>query len=175
MGEHVRGPRDPLQPGGTVEKKLSEEVENEEKEITIDTLSKNFFKRLEQMNLLLKYWIDDIQAIDIVTATANDANGLKATIDTQRATLLEGLPETIKIRARTTMQLDGDYIDIIPTKTADANGPIQIDNEILQIHKENIRFALGNFSSNIKILTDGMIQVISSLKDNDIFKNVKAK
>jgi hypothetical protein len=123
------------------------------------------------MDLLLKNWIDDIQAVDIVTATASDAQGLQATIDTQKATLLEGLPETINIRARTTMQLDGDYIDIIPTKN-DPSGPVQIDNEILLIHKANIQVALNNFSTNIKILTDGMIQLISSLKDSNVFKNL---
>jgi len=157
---------------GTIEKKLSSEVDNNTYDINM--LRNNFFKRCAQMDLLLKNWIDDIQAIDIVTATASDAQGLQAAIDTQKATLLEGLPETIKIRARTTMQLDGDYIDIVPTKN-DSSGTAQIDNEILLLHKENIKFALDNFSSNIKILTEGMIQLISSLKDSDVFKNLKTK
>jgi hypothetical protein len=154
---------------GTIEKKLSSEVDNNT--YNWQALEQNFYKRCAQMDLLLKNWIDDIQAIDIVTATA-DSDGLKATIDTARATLLEGLPETIQIRARTTMQLDGDYIDIVPTKNNSASpDSILIDNEILTIHKENIKSALNNFSTNIKILTDGMVHLISSLKDNGIKVN----
>ena len=99
--------------------------------------------------------------MDIVTATAQD---LRVQIDPTNADLLKGLPAEVQIKARTTIQLDGDLIVLLPTKEGTEN-TAQIDNDILQIHKENVDFALKNLSNNMKIITDGIINALKLAKD----------
>lgn len=130
----------------------------------VEKMKKDFAARCDQLNVLLEEWIDDIRSMDVITATADD---LKVTIDPQKAKLIESLPEQIKIKARTTIQLDGDLIVLLPTK-GDQQGAIQIDNDVLQIHKENVDFALKNLTSNIKIITDGIIKALSLAKESNL-------
>ena len=99
--------------------------------------------------------------MDIVTATSKD---LRVQIDPTNADLLKGLPAEVQIKARTTIQLDGDLIVLLPTKQG-TDSTIQIDNDILQIHKENVDFALKNLTNNMKIITDGIINALKLAKD----------
>ncbi len=134
---------------------------NEKSIINFQKVQADFAARCEQLNLLLEEWIDDIRSMDIVTATAKD---LRVQIDPTNADLLNGLPAEVQIKARTTVQLDGDLIVLLPTKDGTEN-TTQIDNDILQIHKENVDFALKNLSNNMKIITDGIIQALALAKE----------
>ncbi len=110
---------------------------------------------------MLEEWIDDIRSMDIVTATSKD---LRVQIDPTNADLLKGLPAEVQIKVRTTIQLDGDLIVLFPTKEGTEN-TTQIDNHILQIHKENVDFALKNLTNNMKIITDGIVRALSLAKE----------
>lgn len=127
----------------------------------------DFAARCEELNILLRDWIDDIRSMDIVTATSDD---LKVKIDPKKGDLLTDLPQNVKINARTTVQLDGDLIVILPTKQGTQGDP-QIDNDILQIHKDNVDLALKNLASNMKIITDGVVQALSLAKENGLWNN----
>ena len=129
-----------------------------------ENVKKDFAARCQQLNDLLEEWIDDIRSMDIITATADD---LRVTIDPKKANLKDSLPEEIKIKARTTIQLDGDLIVLLPTKN-DQQGAMQIDSDVLNIHKENVDFALKNLTSNIQLITDGIIKALALAKENNL-------
>jgi hypothetical protein len=129
--------------------------------IDFEKVKADFAARCEQLNLLLEEWIDDIRSMDIVTATAKD---LRVKIDPTNSDLLNGLPAEVQIKARTTIQLDGDLTVLLPTKQG-TDSTIQIDNDILQIHKENVDFALKNLTNNMKIITDGIVRALSLAKE----------
>ena len=121
-----------------------------------------FKKRCDELNLLFKNWIEDVQTMDVITATGD----LKAKIDsTKQGSIIDQLTSAggeLTIRARTTIQLDGDILSILPEK-ASATGP-QIDEQMLKIHKESVDMAMKNVSNNLKIFTDGVVQAISKLQ-----------
>ncbi|MGH9981558.1 MAG: hypothetical protein ACRD6U_08390 [Nitrososphaeraceae archaeon] len=129
--------------------------------IDFEKVKADFAARCEQLNLLLEDWIDDIRSMDIVTATGKD---LRVKIDPTNSDLLNGLPAEVQIKARTTIQLDGDLTVLLPTKQG-TDSTIQIDNDILQIHKENVDFALKNLTNNMKIITDGIVRALSLAKE----------
>ena len=52
----------------------------------------------------------------------------------------------------------------MPTKEGTEN-TTQIDNDILQIHKENVDFALKNLSNNMKIITDEIVRALTLAKE----------
>ena len=100
--------------------------------------------------------------MDVVSATGN----LKVKIDsTKQGSIIDQLPSAegeLTIRARTTIQLDGDILSILPEKTSNAGS--QIDEQMIKIHKETVDMAMKNVSNNLKIFTDGVVQAISSLQ-----------
>ena len=128
----------------------------------------DFKKRCDELNLLFKNWIEDVQTMDVITATGN----LKAKIDsTKQGSIIDQLTSAdgeLTIRARTTIQLDGDILSILPEKASDTGS--QIDEQMLKIHKESVDMAMKNVSNNLKIFTDGVVQAISSLQQ---FKGLK--
>lgn len=128
----------------------------------------DFKKRCDELNLLFKNWIEDVQTMDVITATGN----LKAKIDsTKQGSIIDQLTSAdgeLTIRARTTIQLDGDILSILPEKSS-ATGP-QIDEQMLKIHKESVDMAMKNVSNNLKIFTDGVVQAISSLQQLKVLK-----
>lgn len=131
-------------------------------------LEVDFKKRCDELNLLFKNWIEDVQTMDVITATGD----LKAKIDpTRQGSIIDQLISAdgeLTIRARTTIQLDGDILSILPEK-ASATGS-QIDEQMLKIHKESVDMAMKNVSNNLKIFTDGVVQAISSLRQLNLLK-----
>ena len=127
-----------------------------------DELEIDFRKRIDELNILFKNWIEDVQSMDVVSATGN----LKVKIDsTKQGSIIDQLPSAqgeLTIRARTTIQLDGDILSILPEKAS--NGGSQIDEQMIKIHKETVDMAMKNVSNNLKIFTDGVVQAISSLQ-----------
>ena len=127
-----------------------------------DELEIDFRKRIDELNILFKNWIEDVQTMDVVSATGN----LKVKIDsTKQGSIIDQLPSAegeLTIRARTTIQLDGDILSILPEKTSNAGS--QIDEQMIKIHKETVDMAMKNVSNNLKIFTDGVVQAISSLQ-----------
>lgn len=122
----------------------------------------DFRKRIDELNILFKNWIEDVQTMDVVSATGN----LKVKIDsTKQGSIIDQLPSAegeLTIRARTTIQLDGDILSILPEKASNVGS--QIDEQMIKIHKETVDMAMKNVSNNLKIFTDGVVQAISSLQ-----------
>jgi hypothetical protein len=130
---------------------------------TWNELELDFRKRCDELNLMFKNWIEDVQSMDIITATGD----LKTKIDPSKGGgIIEQLQSAAEgglvIRARTTIQIDGDVLNILPEKKSE-QGP-QIDEDLLKIHKENVDVAIKNVSGNLKIFTDGVVQAISYLQ-----------
>ena len=127
-----------------------------------DELEFEFRKRIDELNILFKNWIEDVQTMDVVSATGN----LKVKIDsTKQGSIIDQLPSAegeLTIRARTTIQLDGDILSILPEKASNVGS--QIDEQMIKIHKETVDMAMKNVSNNLKIFTDGVVQAISSLQ-----------
>ena len=127
-----------------------------------DELEIDFRKRIDELNILFKNWIEDVQSMDVVSATGN----LKVKIDsTKQGSIIDQLPSAegeLTIRARTTIQLDGDILSILPEKASNVGS--QIDEQMIKIHKETVDTAMKNVSNNLKIFTDGVVQAISSLQ-----------
>ena len=132
-----------------------------------DELEIDFRKRIDELNILFKNWIEDVQSMDVVSATGN----LKVKIDsTKQGSIIDQLPSAqgeLTIRARTTIQLDGDILSILPEKASNVGS--QIDEQMIKIHKETVDMAMKNVSNNLKIFTDGVVQAISSLQQFKIF------
>jgi hypothetical protein len=122
----------------------------------------DFRKRCDELNLMFKNWIEDVQTMDVITATGN----LKVKIDsTKQGSIIDQLTSAdgeLTIRARTTVQLDGDILSILPEKASDTGS--QVDEQMLKIHKESVDMAMKNVSNNLKIFTDGVVQAISHLQ-----------
>jgi hypothetical protein len=131
-----------------------------------DDLEVDFRKRIDELNILFKNWIEDVQTMDVVTATGN----LKVKVDsTKGGSIIDQLPSAegeLTIRARTTIQIDGDTLSILPEKSSEI-GP-QVDEQMLKIHKDNVDMAMKNVSNTLKIFTDGVVQAISSLQQMKI-------
>ena len=127
-----------------------------------DELEIDFRKRIDELNILFKNWIEDVQTMDVVSATGN----LKVKIDsTKQGSIIDQLPSAegeLTIRARTTIQLDGDILSILPEKASNVGS--QIDEQMIKIHKETVDMAMKNVSNNLKIFTDGVVQALSSLQ-----------
>ena len=127
-----------------------------------DELEIDFRKRIDELNILFKNWIEDVQTMEVVSATGN----LKIKLDSSKeGNIIDQLPsaeEELTIRARTTIQLDGDILSILPEKASTVGS--QIDEQMLKIHKETVDMAMKNVSNNLKIFTDGVVQAISSLQ-----------
>lgn len=127
-----------------------------------DELEIDFRKRIDELNILFKNWIEDVQTMDVVSATGN----LKVKIDsTKQGSIIDQLPSAegeLTLRARTTIQLDGDILSILPEKASDSGS--QIDEQMIKIHKETVDMAMKNVSNNLKIFTDGVVQAISLLQ-----------
>ena len=130
--------------------------------LTWNELELDFLKRCNELNILFKNWIEDVQTMDVVTATGN----LKVKIDpTKEGSIIDQLPSAegeLIIRARTTIQIDGDVLSVLPEKTSDTES--QIDADMLKIHKENVDMAIKNVSNNLKTFTDGVVLALSSLR-----------
>jgi hypothetical protein len=122
----------------------------------------DFRKRCDELNILFKNWIQDVQTMDVVTATGN----LRVKIDsTKQGSIIDQLPSAegeLTIRARSTIQIDGDILSILPVKGPEMGS--QVDEQMLKIHKDTVDMAMKNVSNNLKIFTDGVVQAISSLQ-----------
>lgn len=105
----------------------------------------------------IKKFIVDLFSIDIITAKGDVTIELKA----DESVFDIAKSGTIKILARTIIQFGGDLLVIIPTSTGKGNdSPDTINQDIWQIHKENVEAALSNRKNDLEILVDIASRVI---------------
>ncbi len=113
-------------------------------DINPDQIRRNFLKFFNDLSAELATWVSDIRAIEIVTASGNIAVKIEdMTNDITNIANSGNVSGELKILARTRVELDGDLLVILPTKEGESKSTV-IDNEILNIHKENVTMAMQN-------------------------------
>lgn len=99
----------------------------EEKAEVEDNNQKGF---LDEIFLKVRDQLKDISYLEVITATGDP----KLKIDSNKGNVLDAV-NALQILARTTIELDGDIVMIIPTTKV--NGEVKINKEIMDIHKQN--------------------------------------
>jgi|SRR5215216_811842 len=137
-----------------------------DKDITPEHVQTTLLNAINNFGKELTYLSEDLKAIEVVTAvgttTVDITSGAKADVTNLANSNDESeISSKLTVLARTRFELDGDLLVVLPTKkslTASSksenkvetnenlkdNEPIQIDTEILNLHKENVNMALQN-------------------------------
>lgn len=124
----------------------------EEKTKVSDNNQKGF---LDEIFLKVRDQLKDISYVEVITATGDP----KLKIDSDKGNVLDAI-NTLQILARTTIELDGDIVMIIPTTKV--NGEVKINKEIMDIHKQNVDAAIQNWKSFMDTIL-GAISLIAKL------------
>ena len=154
----------------TIQTNVTDDKKKEElaidKNITQEDVKTTLLNAINNFGKELTYLSEDLKAIEVVTAVGTTTVDIKsgATADvTNLANSNDKLDISSKLTvlARTRLELDGDLLVVLPTKKSlnassksenkvepannlKDNEPIQIDTEILNLHKENVNMALQN-------------------------------
>ncbi len=107
--------------------------------------------------------LKDISYVEVITATGAP----EQKIDSQKEDVLDAL-SALEILARTRIELDGDMIMVLPTTKV--NGQLSINQEILNIHKQNVDAAVQNWKSFMDTILNAvrLIASLAGLGDVDI-------
>jgi hypothetical protein len=137
-------------------------IDVKEQEINPDQIRRNFLNFFNDLSSELATWVSDIKAIEIVTASGN----ITVKIEGQNndiTNLANGgnVSGEVKVLARTRVELDGDLLVILPTKEDESKSVI-VDNEILNIHNNNVNMAMSNLQFVFKNVSDWIGALIES-------------
>lgn len=107
--------------------------------------------------------LKDISYVEVITATGDP----KLKIDSEMGNVLDAVTG-LQILARTTIELDGDIVMIIPTSKV--NGELKVNEAIMQIHKQNVDAAVQNWKSFMDTILGAisLIAKLAGLGDADI-------
>lgn len=143
-------------------KQVTVDIQPTSKILTPEQVQQTFLDAFNNFGVQLKALTDDLKAIEIITATGTTTANIESSgsdltnIANGKVTNVTG---ELNILARTRLELDGDLLVVLPTKAAaqkvqkptpdkitdmQGNEPIQVDTEILKLHKENVNMALQN-------------------------------
>jgi hypothetical protein len=142
--------------------KMPETTDVQDQEINPDQIRRNFLKFFDDLSSELGKWVSDIKAIEIITASGDISFKIESQ-DSDITDIANGgnVEGKVKILARTRVELDGDLLVILPTKEDQPNSVI-VDNEILNIHKENVGMAMQNLQFVFKNVSDWIGALIES-------------
>jgi hypothetical protein len=107
----------------------------------------------------------DLSYMEIVTATGD----VKANVNPDAEMVIIGAKDAnLDIRARTRIELDGDIMVMLPTD--DKTGETVINKEIMEIHKENVAVAVGNWNSFMTNMFNALTLVmgVTGLSKTDV-------
>ena len=99
--------------------------------------------------------LKDISYVEVITATGDPT--LK--INAEAENILNEVT-ALQILGRTTIELDGDIVMIIPTSKVGVE--LKVNKEIMEIHKQNVDAAVQNWKSFMDTIL-GVITFISNL------------
>jgi hypothetical protein len=107
--------------------------------------------------------LKDISYVEVITATGDP----KLKIDSEMGNVLDAVTG-LQILARTTIELDGDIVMIIPTSKV--NGELKVNEGIMEIHKQNVDAAVQNWKSFMDTILGAisLIAKLAGLGDADI-------
>ena len=142
--------------------KMSGAVGVKEADINPDQIRRNFLNFFNDLSSELATWVNDIKAIEIVTASGNITVKIEGE-NNYITNLANGgnVIGEVKILARTRVELDRDLMVILPTKEDESKSVI-VDNEILNIHNENVGMAMQNLQFVFKNVRDWIGALIES-------------
>lgn len=103
--------------------------------------------------------IRDLSYIEVVTAIGD----VKANVNPDAELVILGLnPDAeVTIKARTRIELDGDVMVWLPTNKKEQDGEITINQQIMDIHKENVKLAVENWNIFVKNIFDVLKTIMS--------------
>jgi hypothetical protein len=132
----------------------------EEKAKVVENNQKDF---LDEIFTKVRDQLKDISYVEVITATGDP----KLKIDSEKGNVLDAVT-ALQILARTTIELDGDIVMIIPTTKV--NGELKINKEIMEIHKQNVDAAVQNWKSFMDTILSAisLIAKLAGLGDVDI-------
>jgi hypothetical protein len=101
-----------------------------------DTKEKNLWEKFMDT---LKNELSDLSYIEIVTAAGDPKTEIDPNNDARDIVAALRSLEKVRALARTRIELDGDIGMLVPTKD---DGSLSINDDILNIHKQNVLKAL---------------------------------
>jgi hypothetical protein len=104
----------------------------------------------------LKNELSDLSYIEIVTAAGDPKTEIDPNNDARDIVAALRSLEKVRALARTRIELDGDIGMLVPIKE---DGGVSIDNDILNIHKQNVDVAVANWNSFVQ----NMLQALNIL------------
>ena len=100
--------------------------------------------------------IKDVTTIDVVTAVVDDVE--PGVDENSMKTLKDVKFRNISYYARTTMHLDGDRFDVLPTSKNNSNA---IRDQVIEVHTKNASSAMKNWNNMAKITFTGIVLAAS--------------
>lgn len=170
----------------------------ENKILSLEEVQQTFLTALNSFGMQLKELTEDMKAIEVITAagtTTADISSSNSDLTNIANGKAQNVSAKLSILARTRLELDGDLLVILPIKRAAAtssstgtdphtnnnttnvttdvneNEPIVIDNEILNLHKENVNMALQNLQFVYGKVMDIASKFAESSGKNNIMGN----
>jgi hypothetical protein len=152
--------------------------------------SKNEFPKLDNINLenifqnflnTLNKEIKDLRSLEILTVSAENLLMDMEKPDTNEPTnLLKDLEQikdkhNIQILARTHYELDGDIVQFLPMTKDSSTGNVKNlkeNNDIMNIHNQNVEKALSNQQNFIKVMTEFVSQVLLGVAGKNDLKGL---
>jgi hypothetical protein len=109
-----------------------------------DTKEKNLWEKFMDT---LKNELSDLSYIEIVTAAGDPKTEIDPNNDARDIVAALRSLEKVRALARTRIELDGDIGMLVPTKD---DGSLSINDDILNIHKQNVDVAVANWNSFVQ-------------------------
>jgi hypothetical protein len=106
----------------------------------------------------LKNELIDLSYIEIVTAAGDPKTEIDPNNDARDIVAALRSLEKVRALARTRIELDGDIGMLVPTKD---DGSLSINNDILNIHKQNVDVAVENWNSFVQNMLKALDILVS--------------
>jgi len=106
----------------------------------------------------LKNELSDLSYIEIVTAAGDPKTEIDPNNDARDIVAALRSLEKVRALARTRIELDGDIGMLVPTKD---DGSLSINDDILNIHKQNVDVAVANWNSFVQNMLKALEILVS--------------
>jgi hypothetical protein len=136
-------------------------MDAQEQKVQVTENSKKGF--LDEIFAKVRDQLKDISYVEVITATGSP----EQKIDSNKDNVLDAIA-ALEILARTTIELDGDIVMIIPTSRV--NGELKVNKEIMEIHKQNVDAAVQNWKSFMDTILNAisLVSKLAGLGDVDV-------
>ncbi len=112
----------------------------------------------EKFTDTMKRELNDLSYIEIVTAAGDPKSEIDPNNDARDIVAALRSLANVHALARTRIELDGDIGMLLPTS---ADGSLTINNDILNIHKQNVDVAVANWNSFVQNMLKALDILVS--------------